>query len=78
MLNIELTLNALSLTLMIFGALFAGYQLRSRQLKKKQFKIAELRKAKELAGDYVQLPPRYQRAFVDDAVNRIVAPSADA
>jgi hypothetical protein len=40
--------------------------------------VAELRKAKELAGDYVQLPPRYQRAFVDDAVGRVVPPPTDA
>ena len=44
MLNIELNLSALSLILLVFGALCAGYQLRSRQLKKKQHKIAELRK----------------------------------
>jgi hypothetical protein len=53
MLNIELTLNALSLILMISGALFAGYLLRSRQLKKKQFKIAELRK--EIVYNHAQI-----------------------
>ncbi len=40
--------------------------------------VAELRKAKELAGDYVQLPPRYQREFVDDVVGRVQPPPADA
>lgn len=40
--------------------------------------VAELRKAKELASEYVQLPPRYQRDFVDDAVERIHTPPADA
>jgi hypothetical protein len=40
--------------------------------------VAELRKAKELAGDYVQLPPRYQRQFVDEAIGRIQPPPADA
>jgi hypothetical protein len=44
MLNVEFTLNVLSLILLIFGALFVGYQLRSGELKKKQFKISELRK----------------------------------
>jgi hypothetical protein len=44
MLNVEFTLSMLSLILLVFGALFIGYQLRSRQLKKKQYKIAELRK----------------------------------
>jgi hypothetical protein len=53
MLNIELTLNVLSLIFMISGALFAGYLLRSRQLKKKQFKIAELRK--EIVYNHAQI-----------------------
>jgi len=44
MLNVEFTLSVLSLILLIFGALSFGYVLRSRQLKKKQYKIAELRK----------------------------------
>ena len=37
-------MSVLSLILLIFGALLIGYILRSRQLKKKQFKISELRK----------------------------------
>jgi hypothetical protein len=44
MLNVEFTLSALNLILLIFSALFIGYLLRSHQLKKKQFKISELRK----------------------------------
>lgn len=44
MLNIEVNLSVLSLILLVFGALFTGYLLRSHQLKKKQFKISELRK----------------------------------
>lgn len=44
MLYFEFNLNVLSLVVLLAGALFAGYLLRSRQLKKKQFKIAELRR----------------------------------
>jgi uncharacterized membrane protein len=44
MLNVEFNLNLLSLIVLIFGALFTGYQLRGRQLKKKQHKISDLRK----------------------------------
>ena len=44
MLNVEFTFSVISLIGMIAGALFFGYYLRSRQLKKKQFKISELRK----------------------------------
>ena len=53
MLNIELTMNVLSLIFLISGALFAGYLLRSRQLRKKQFKIAELRK--EIVYNHAQI-----------------------
>jgi uncharacterized membrane protein len=53
MLNVEFTLSAISLILLVFGALFTGYQLRSRQLKKKQFKIAELRK--EIVYNHAQI-----------------------
>jgi hypothetical protein len=44
MLNVEFTLTALNLILLISSALFVGYLLRSRQLKKKQTKISDLRK----------------------------------
>ena len=53
MLNVEFTLNVLSLILMVSGALLAGYYLRSRQLKKKQFKISELRK--EIVYNHAQI-----------------------
>jgi len=40
--------------------------------------LAELRRAKELATDYRELPPREQREFVDELVERLVAPGDDA
>lgn len=63
MLNVEFTLNVLNLILIVSGALGLGYYLRSRQLKKKQFKISELRKEivynhamiLELQSEYVTL-----------------------
>jgi hypothetical protein len=63
MLNVEFTLNVLSLILLAGGSLLAGYLLRSRQLQKKQFKISELRKEivynhaqiLELQSEYVSL-----------------------
>jgi hypothetical protein len=53
MLNVEFTFNVISLMGMIAGALFFGYYLRSRQLKKKQFKISELRK--EIVYNHAQI-----------------------
>ncbi len=53
MLNVEFTLNVLNLIFMISGALFTGYLFRSRQLKKKQSKIAELRK--EIVYNHAQI-----------------------
>ena len=53
MLNVEFTLNVLNLILIISGALIIGYFLRSLQLKKKQFKIAELRK--EIVYNHAQI-----------------------
>jgi hypothetical protein len=63
MLNVEFTLNVLSLTFLAGGSLLTGYLLRSRQLQKKQFKISELRKEivynhaqiLELQSEYVSL-----------------------
>jgi hypothetical protein len=63
MLYAEFTLNVLSLILLVTGALLVGYYLRSRQLRKKQFKISELRKEivynhaqiLELQSEYVNL-----------------------
>ena len=62
MLNIEFTLNALSLVLMISGALCFGYFLRSRQLKKKQLKISELRR--EIVYTHAQIL-ELQMEYVD-------------
>jgi hypothetical protein len=53
MLDVEFTLNVLSLILMVSGALLVGYFLRSRQLRKKQFKISELRK--EIVYNHAQI-----------------------
>ena len=53
MLNVEFTLTLLSLMLMFAGALLTGYLLRSRQLKRKQFKISELRK--EIVYNHAQI-----------------------
>jgi hypothetical protein len=53
MLNVEFTLNVISLILLVSGALIIGYALRSRQLKKKQFKIAELRR--EIVYNHAQI-----------------------
>jgi hypothetical protein len=51
--NIEFTLNIFSFILIIAGALCFGYFLRSRQLKKKQFKISELRR--EIVYNHAQI-----------------------
>lgn len=53
MLNVEFTLNVLSLILLVIGSVGFGFYLRSRQLRKKQFKIAELRK--EIVYNHAQI-----------------------
>ena len=53
MLNVEFSLTVLSLMIMVSVALFAGFLLRSHQLKKKQFKIAELRR--EIVYNHAQI-----------------------
>jgi hypothetical protein len=53
MLYVEFTLNVLSLILLVSGSLCIGFYIRSRQLKKKQFKIAELRK--EIVYNHAQI-----------------------
>ena len=53
MLYFEFTLNVLTLMLLLGGSVFTGYLLRSRQLKKKQMKIAELRK--EVVYNHAQI-----------------------
>lgn len=40
--------------------------------------VAELRRAKEVPTDYLELPPRDQREFADDLLQRLVPPSPDA
>jgi hypothetical protein len=53
MLNVECNLTVLNLIFLIGGSLIMGYLLRSRQLKKKQFKISELRK--EIVYNHAQI-----------------------
>ena len=63
MFSIEFSMNILILALAIFGSGFIGYSLRTRQLRKKNYKIVELRKEMvdnhahilELQKEYVQL-----------------------
>jgi hypothetical protein len=70
MLNVEFTLNVLSLILLAGGSSLTGYLLRSRQLQKKQFKISELRKEivynhsqiLELQSEYVSLEKEMKSA----------------
>jgi len=62
MLNVEFTLTVLNLVLIIAGALICGYFLRSNQLKKKQFKISELRK--EIVYNHAQIL-ELQKEYVD-------------
>lgn len=67
---IEFSINVLVLALAMLGAGFAGYCLRTRQLKIKQYKIVELRKEMvdnhahilELQKDYVELESRFKEA----------------
>ena len=40
--------------------------------------IAELRRAKELASDYVDIEPRFQSEIVAEALERVIAPPVDA
>jgi cell division protein FtsB len=63
MFSIDLTINGFILLAIFAGSGFLGYSLRSRQIKKKQFKIVELRKEMvdnhayilELQKEYVAL-----------------------
>ena len=73
MFTIEFTLNVLNLILIISGALIAGYYLRSRQLKKKQFKISELRK--EIVYNHAQiLELQKECVSLEKIVNVNIAP----
>jgi hypothetical protein len=53
MLNVEFTLTSLNLIFLVSGASLTGFLLRSRQLKKKQNKIAELRR--EIVYNHAQI-----------------------
>ena len=53
MLSIEFSINVLLFVLSVLGSGILGYSLRSRQLKKKQFKIVELRK--EMVDNHAQI-----------------------
>ena len=63
MFSIDLTLNVFMLLAAFAASALLGYSLRSRQLRKKQFKIVELRKEMvdnhahilELQKEYVEL-----------------------
>ena len=66
--SLDVSMSALSFLLVVFGAAFGGYFLRSRQIKKKQLKIQELRKEivwnhaqiLELQKEYVALEAKVQ------------------
>ncbi len=62
MLNVEFSLTVLNLIFLVSGALLAGYIFRSRQLKKKQFKISELRK--EIINNHAHIL-ELQKEYVD-------------
>jgi hypothetical protein len=53
MLNIELSLNVLTLGIIALVAMFIGYSFKSRVLRKKQLKIQELRK--EIVGNHAHI-----------------------
>jgi predicted RNase H-like nuclease (RuvC/YqgF family) len=63
MLNIDFTFNVLTLSFILLIAAIAGYAFRSRQIRKKQLKIVELRREMvsnhahilELQKEYVAL-----------------------
>jgi hypothetical protein len=53
MVNFELSINALTFLFIVLGAAFTGYVFRSRQIKKKQSKIQDLRK--EIVWNHAQI-----------------------
>lgn len=73
MLSVEFTLSIMSLIGIVSGSLFAGYILRSRQLRKKQFKISELRK--EIVYNHAQIL-ELQKEYVslEKTMNGTMAP----
>ncbi len=73
MLYVEFTLSILSLIAIVTGSLIMGYVLRSRQLQKKQSKIAELRK--EIVYNHAQIL-ELQKEYVtlEKTMNGTIAP----
>jgi hypothetical protein len=67
MFSVEIPINLFALAFAMFAAGFIGFSLRGRQLKKKQFKIVELRKEMvdnhahilELQKEYVDLEMKF-------------------
>jgi hypothetical protein len=70
MFSVEFSINILFLALAILASGFVGYSLRTRQLRKKNFKIVELRKEMvdnhahilELQKEYVELEARFMES----------------
>jgi len=62
MFSIEFSVNILVLAMALLVAGFIGYALRSRQLRKKQFKIVELRKEMVDSHAYIL---QLQKEYVD-------------
>jgi hypothetical protein len=73
MLNVELNLSLLNLILIVAGSFCTGYLLRSRQLKKKQTKISDLRK--EIVYNHAQiLEMQMEYVALEKSVNSSQAP----
>src|SRR5215475_1158667 len=62
MFSIEFSVNILVLAMAMLVAGFIGYSLRSRQLRKKQYKIVELRK--EMVDNHAHIL-QLQKEYVD-------------
>jgi hypothetical protein len=62
MFSIEFSVNILVLAMAMLVAVLIGYSLRSRQLRKKQFKIVELRK--EMVENHAHIL-QLQKEYVD-------------
>ena len=60
--SFDLTMNVMTLLLIVLGAGLFGYILKNRQLKKKQMKILELRK--EMVSNHSDIL-EMQREFVN-------------
>ena len=62
MFSLEFSVNIVVLAMAMLVAGFIGYSLRSRQLRKKQFKIVELRK--EMVDNHAHIL-QLQKEYVD-------------